>query len=174
MIFFFSSRRRHTRLQGDWSSDVCSSDLVDEVLELDPTGNRPDLFAVYGVAREVAALLGGELLPPPGKEPPQAGDEPVGVGIEDPERCLRFVGRAFRDVAIGESPPWLKARLQHAGVRAISNVVDVTNYVMLALGSPLHAYDLDLLHGGLEARRARKGEQVRTIDGVERTLSEED
>jgi phenylalanyl-tRNA synthetase beta chain len=148
--------------------------LVDEVLDLDPTGNRPDLFAVYGVAREVAALLGGELLPTPGKEPRQEGDEPVGVGIDDPERCLRFVGRAFRDVVIGESPLWLKARLRHAGVRSISNVVDVTNYVMLALGSPLHAYDLDLLHGGLVARRARKGEKVRTLDGVERTLGEED
>ncbi|HEY5694494.1 MAG TPA: phenylalanine--tRNA ligase subunit beta [Gaiellaceae bacterium] len=148
--------------------------LVDEVLDLDPTGNRPDLFAVYGVAREVAALLGGELLPLPGKEPQRDGDEPVGIGIEDPEGCLRFIGRAFREASIGESPPWLKARLRHSGVRAISNVVDVTNYVMLALGSPLHAYDLDLLRGGLVARRAREGEKVRTLDGVERTLSAED
>jgi phenylalanyl-tRNA synthetase beta chain len=148
--------------------------LVDEVLDLDPTGNRPDLFAVYGVAREVAALLGGELLAMPGKEPKRDGDEPVRIGIEDPASCLRFIGRTFRDVAIGESPLWLKGRLRHAGVRAISNVVDVTNYVMLALGSPLHAYDLDLLHGGLVARRARKGEKVRTIDGVERTLDAAD
>jgi phenylalanyl-tRNA synthetase beta chain len=148
--------------------------LVDEVLDLDPTGNRPDLFAVYGVAREVAALLGGELLPMPGKEPQRDGDEALGIGIEDPEGCLRFTGRAFRGASIGESPPWLKARLGRCGVRAISNVVDVTNYVMLALGSPLHAYDLDLLQGGLVARRARKGEKVRTLDGVERTLSTED
>jgi phenylalanyl-tRNA synthetase beta chain len=148
--------------------------LVDEVLDLDPTGNRPDLFAVYGVAREVAALLGGELQPMPGKDPARDGDEPVGVGIEDPEGCLRFIGRIFRDAELGESPLWLKARLRHAGVRSISNVVDVTNYVMLALGSPLHAYDLDLLHGGLVARRARKGEKVRTLDGEERTLSPED
>jgi len=148
--------------------------LVDEVLDLDPTGNRADLFAVYGAAREVAAVLGGELLPLPGEEPRRDGDELVGIGIEDPEGCLRFVGRTFRDVAIGESPLWLKGRLRHAGVRAISNVVDVTNYVMLALGSPLHAYDLDLLHGGLVARRAREGEKVRTLDGVERTLSAED
>ncbi len=148
--------------------------IVDEVLDLEPTGNRPDLFAVYGVAREVAALLGGELRPMPGVDPPQDGDEPVGVGIDDPERCLRFVGRVFRDLVIGESPQWLRARLRHAGVRSISNVVDVTNYVMLALGSPLHAYDRDLLHGGLVARRARKGEKLRTLDGVERTLTEED
>jgi phenylalanyl-tRNA synthetase beta chain len=148
--------------------------LVDEVLDLDPTGNRADLFAVYGVAREVAAVLGGELLPLPGEEPQRDGDEPVGIGIEDPEACLRFIGRTFADVTIGESPLWLKARLRHAGVRSISNVVDVTNYVMLALGSPLHAYDGDLLHGGLVARRAREGEKVRTLDGVERTLAAED
>ena len=148
--------------------------LVDEVLDLEPTGNRPDLFAVYGVAREVAALLGGELLPMPGEEPLRDGEEPAGIGIDDPEGCLRFIGRTFRDVAIGESPPWLKGRLRHAGVRSISNVVDVTNYVMLALGSPLHAYDLDLLEGGLVARRAREGEKLRTLDGTERTLTAED
>jgi phenylalanyl-tRNA synthetase beta chain len=148
--------------------------LVEEVLDLEPTGNRADLFAVYGVAREVAALFGGELRPMPGEEPPQDGDEAVGVGIDDPDGCLRFIGRVFRDVTVGDSPPWLRARLRHAGVRSISNVVDVTNYVMLALGSPLHAYDLDLLRGGLVARRARQGEKVRTLDGVERTLSAED
>jgi phenylalanyl-tRNA synthetase beta chain len=148
--------------------------LVDEVLDLDPTGNRADLFAVYGVAREVAALLGGELLPLPGKEPARDGDEQVGIAIEDPEGCHRFIGRTFRDAAIGDSPLWLKVRLRRAGVRSISNVVDVTNYVMLALGSPLHAYDLDLLHGGLAARRARKGEKVRTLDGEERTLTTAD
>ncbi|HJQ73394.1 MAG TPA: phenylalanine--tRNA ligase subunit beta, partial [Gaiellaceae bacterium] len=148
--------------------------LVDEVIDLEATGNRPDLFAVYGVAREVAALLGGELLPMPGAEPQRDGEEAVSIGIDDPEGCLRFIGRTFRDVATGESPPWLKARLRHAGVRAISNVVDVTNYVMLALGSPLHAYDLDLLRGGLVARRARAGEKLRTLDGVERTLTADD
>jgi phenylalanyl-tRNA synthetase beta chain len=148
--------------------------LVDEVLELEPTGNRPDLLAVYGVAREVAALLDGELAPPPGTDPARDGDEPVGVGIDDFDGCLRFVGRIFRDVAIGESPFWLKARLRASGVRAISNVVDVTNYAMLALGSPLHAYDLDTLRGGLTARRAREGEQLRTLDGAERTLTPDD
>jgi len=148
--------------------------LVEEVLDLEPTGNRADLFAVYGVAREVAALFDGELLPMPGEDPQQDGNEAVGIGIDDPEGCLRFIGRVFRGVELGESPLWLKARLRHAGVRAISNVVDVTNYVMLALGSPLHAYDLDLLRGGLVARHAREGEKVRTLDGVERTLSAED
>ena len=82
------------------------------------------------------------------------------IAIEDPEGCPRYIGRLFRDVAIGESPVWLKARLRAAGVRSISNVVDVTNYVMLALGSPLHAFDFETLHGGTvdrapRARRAR-------------------
>ncbi len=148
--------------------------LVDEVIDLEATGNRADLFAVYGVAREVAAILGGELLPLPGEEPQREGDEPVGIEIEDAGACLRFIGRTFTEVAIGDSPLWLKARLRHAGVRSISNAVDVTNYVMLALGSPLHAYDRDLLHGGLVARWARDGEKVLTLDGVERTLTAED
>jgi phenylalanyl-tRNA synthetase beta chain len=148
--------------------------LVDEMLDVDPTGNRADLFSVYGVAREVAALLGGELEPMPGEDPPRDGDEPVRIAIDDPEGCLRFIGRAIRDVTIGESPLWLKARLRHAGMRSISNIVDVTNYVMLALGSPLHAYDLDRVSGGLVARRAREGEKLLTLDGTERTLAAED
>ncbi|MEN3341837.1 MAG: phenylalanyl-tRNA synthetase beta chain, partial [Actinomycetota bacterium] len=139
--------------------------LVEEVLDVEPTGNRPDLLSVYGIAREVAALLDGELLPVPGGEPGRAGDEPVDVRVEDPDRCPRYVGRLFRDVRIGESPLWLKARLRDAGVRAISNVVDVTNYVMLALGNPLHAFDFDTLHGGrVVVRSARPGEELRTLD----------
>src|SRR2546423_851855 len=125
-------------------------------------------------SRRAAGWRGGELLPMPGEEPQRDGDEAVGIAIDDPDGCLRFIGRICRDVTVGESPLWLKARLRHAGVRAISNVVDVTNYVMLALGSPLHAYDLDLLRGGLVARRAHEGEKVRTLDGVERSLSAED
>jgi phenylalanyl-tRNA synthetase beta chain len=149
--------------------------LVEEVLDVEPTGNRPDLLSVYGIAREVAALLDGELLPVPGGEPGRAGDEPVDVRVEDPDRCPRYVGRLFRDVRIGESPLWLKARLRDAGVRAISNVVDVTNYVMLALGNPLHAFDFDTLHGGrVVVRSARPGEELRTLDGTLRKLDPSD
>jgi len=145
--------------------------LVEQVLDVEPTGNRPDLLSVYGIAREVAALLGGELAPLPGSEPEQAGNEPVAIEIDDLDGCPRYVGRLFRDVAIGESPVWLKARLRAAGVRAISNVVDVTNYVMLALGSPLHVFDFDTLHGGrVIVRRAREGEELRTLDGTLRKL----
>jgi phenylalanyl-tRNA synthetase beta chain len=149
--------------------------LLEEVLEVEPTGNRPDLFAVYGIAREVAALFDGELVPLDPSEPARAGDEPVDVQVEDLDGCPRYIGRLFRDVAIAESPVWLRARLRAAGVRSISNVVDVTNYVMLALGSPLHVFDFDTLHGGrVIVRRARKGEELRTLDGTLRTLDPAD
>ena len=149
--------------------------LVEEILDVDPTGNRVDLLSVYGLAREVAALLGGELAPPPGTDPQPDGGEPVDVRIDDLDGCPRYVGRLFRDVTIAESPLWLKARLRDSGVRAISNVVDVTNYVMLALGNPLHAFDFDTLEGGrVVVRRAKKGERLRTLDGSERELTTDD
>ena len=145
--------------------------LTDTVLELETGHNRPDLLAVYGIAREVAALFDLELAPPPGTDPQPAGDEPVDVAVEDFEGCPRYVGRIFRDVAVGASPLWLKARLAAAGMRPISSVVDVTNYVMLALGNPLHAFDLSTLAGGrIVVRRARPGERLRTLDGVLRDL----
>jgi phenylalanyl-tRNA synthetase beta chain len=149
--------------------------LVEEVLDVEPTGNRPDLFSVYGIAREVAALFDAELVPLDEDDPPRAGDEQVDVRIDDFDGCPRYVGRLFRDVALGESPLWLKARLRNAGVRAISNVVDVTNYVMLALGNPLHAFDFETLHEArIVVRRARSGEQIRTLDGTLRTLDPRD
>jgi phenylalanyl-tRNA synthetase beta chain len=149
--------------------------LGDVVLELETTPNRPDLLAVYGVAREVAAIYDDELSPLPGVEPTQEGDEPVDVSIEDYEGCPRYIGRLFRDVEIASSPPWLKARLVAAGMRPISNVVDVTNYVMHALGNPLHVFDFDTLGGGrIVVRRARKGEEFTSLDGAERKLDPAD
>jgi phenylalanyl-tRNA synthetase beta chain len=149
--------------------------LVDDVLHVEATGNRPDLLSVYGLAREVGALYDLELAPMPGVEPERAGDEPVDVEIEDLEGCPRYIGRLFRDVKIGPSPIWLKARLNSAGMRPISNVVDATNYVMLALGNPLHAFDFAALHGGrIVVRRARPDEKLRTLDGVERDLTPDD
>jgi len=145
--------------------------LADQVLELETGHNRPDLLAVYGLAREVAALLDVELAPPPGDDPPRASDEPLDIAIEDFDACPRYIGRLFRAAAIGPSPVWLKARLLVAGMRPISNVVDVTNYVMLALGNPLHAFDYAKLAGPkIVVRRARPGEKLRTLDGVEREL----
>jgi phenylalanyl-tRNA synthetase beta chain len=145
--------------------------LTDKVLELETGHNRPDLLAVYGIAREVAALLDVELSPLPGEDPPPAADEPLDIAIEDFEACPRYIGRLFRDASMGPSPLWLKARLLAAGMRPISNVVDVTNYVMLALGNPLHAFDYAKLAGpSIVVRRARQGEKLRTLDGVDREL----
>ena len=149
--------------------------LVDDVLHVEATGNRPDLLSIYGLAREVAALYDLELAPPPGVDPDQVGDERVDVEIEDLEGCPRYIGRLFRDVQIGPSPVWLKSRLLAAGMRPISNVVDATNYAMLALGNPLHAFDFASLRGGrIVVRRARPGEKLRTLDGVVRDLTAED
>jgi phenylalanyl-tRNA synthetase beta chain len=145
--------------------------LTEEVLELETGHNRPDLLAVYGIARDVAALYDLELAPPPGSDPARAADEPVDVQIEDYEGCPRYIGRLFRDAKIQPSPVWLKARLLAAGMRPISNVVDVTNYVMLALGNPLHAFDFAKLAGGrIVVRGAKPGEKLRTLDGVDRDL----
>jgi phenylalanyl-tRNA synthetase beta chain len=145
--------------------------LTDTVLQLETSHNRPDLLAIYGIAREVAALYELELAPPPGTDPQRDVDEPVDIAIDDFEACPRYVGRLFRDAKIGPSPVWLRARLLAAGMRPISNVVDITNYVMLALGNPLHAFDYSKLAGGkIVVRRARPGEKLRTLDGVERTL----
>ena len=149
--------------------------LADVVLELEITPNRPDLLAVYGVAREVAALYGAELSPPPGHDPERSGDEAVDVTIEDYDGCPRYIGRLFREVRVQPSPTWLKARLVAAGLRPISNVVDVTNYVMHALGNPLHAFDFDTLAGGrVVVRRAREGEEFTSLDGNLRQLAPED
>ena len=145
------------------------------VLDFESGFNRPDLLSVYGVAREVAALYELELAPPPGVDPAHDGDEPIDVRVDDLERCPRYVGRLFRDVALGESPLWMKAHLLAAGMRPISNVVDVTNYVMLALGNPLHAFDVAKLEEQrVVVRRAAEGERIRTLDGAERVLSGEE
>jgi phenylalanyl-tRNA synthetase beta chain len=149
--------------------------LTDDVLEIDTGFNRPDLASIYGIAREVAAVTGGTLAPPPGRDPDRPDDEAVDVRVEDFVGCPRYVGRLFRGAAIGESPHWMKARLLAAGMRPISNVVDVTNYVMLALGSPLHVFDLTRLdEGRIVVRRARSGEKMRTLDGHERELTPDD
>ncbi len=149
--------------------------LADDVLLVESTGNRADLLSIYGIAREIAALYDLELASPPGTDPAPQSEEPVDITIDDLEGCPRYIGRLFRNVQVGQSPVWLKARLSAAGMRPISNVVDVTNYVMLALGNPLHAFDLKTLAGGkIIVRRAQPGETIRTLDGVDRKLEETD
>ena len=144
-----------------------------DVLELEITPNRPDCLSIYGVAREVHAATGAELAPPPwSSDPGTPGPvDGVAVEVEVPELCPRFTARAFDGVTIAESPPWLKARLMAAGQRPINNVVDITNYVMLLTGQPLHAFDLERVAGGrLVVRAAREGEQIETLDEQVRTL----
>jgi phenylalanyl-tRNA synthetase beta chain len=149
--------------------------IAENVLEIETGFNRPDLTSIYGIAREVAVVADGELAPLPGRDPERAADEPVDVRVEDLEACPRYVGRTFTGAAIAPSPVWMRARLTAAGMRPISNVVDVTNYVMLALGSPLHAFDRTLLgEGRIVVRRAWPGEHMRTLDGNERELTEDD
>ncbi len=146
-------------LQGDW------------LLDLEVNANRPDALSVAGVARDVAARFGvGFALPEvtaPTGGAPSADD--AAVEIVDPAACPRFLARVLRDVKIGPSPAWLANRITQLGMRPISNVVDVSNYVMLELGHPNHAYDLDTVAGRrLRVRFARDGESLVTLDDIER------
>ena len=150
--------------------------ILVEVLELEITPNRPDCLGVYGVARELHAATGAPLAAEPwGTDPGSAGALAAAqVEVLCPDLCPRFTARAFEDVTIGPSPLWLKARLTAAGQRPINNVVDITNYVMLATGQPLHAFDLDRVAGRhLTVRRAADGERVETLDGQTRELDGE-
>jgi phenylalanyl-tRNA synthetase beta chain len=153
--------------------------VSETVLELEITPNRPDCLSVFGVAREVHAVTGAPLADAPwAVDAEPSGDDHVSdhasVRVEVPALCPRFTARAFEDVTIGPSPLWLKARLIAAGQRPINNVVDITNYVMLLTGQPLHAFDLDEVPGGeIIVRAAKPGERMTTLDDVERTLDAE-
>ncbi|MFL5870646.1 MAG: phenylalanine--tRNA ligase subunit beta [Solirubrobacterales bacterium] len=153
--------------------------ISEAVLELALNPNRVDCMGVYGVAREVHAITGAELARAPWLDdaaPSPEGNvvELASVRVEVPELCPRFTARAFVDVSIGPSPAWMRARLIAAGMRPISNVVDITNYVMLMTAQPLHAFDLDKVPGGeIIVRTARDGETMTTLDGVERRFDSE-
>jgi phenylalanyl-tRNA synthetase beta chain len=146
--------------------------IATDVLELEITPNRPDCLGVYGVAREVHAATGAPLGPAPWAEDPGSAGALAGIEVAvETARCPRFTARVFEDVTIGPSPTWLKARLMAAGQRPISNVVDITNYVMLLTGQPLHAFDLDRVAGGrLVVRDGRPGDELETLDGERRAL----
>jgi phenylalanyl-tRNA synthetase beta chain len=151
--------------------------LEDVLLEVNVTPNRPDALSHVGIAREVAAALGAKVrMPAPrlAEQGAPAGDA-VKVRIEAPDRCARYAARVVEGVKIGPSPAWLARRLEACGVRSISNVVDATNFVLLELGHPLHAFDLDKVAGReIVVRTARAGEKLVTLDGKERALSTED
>ena len=146
--------------------------LDDVILEFELTANRADCFSVIGIAREGAALTGKSLRMPTIEVKETAGvraADLVSIHIDDKELCHRFSARVLRDVKVAPTPAWMVDRLRGAGIRSINNVVDVTNFVMLELGQPLHAYDYDRIAGHtLTARRARAGEQLHTLDDSNR------
>lgn len=147
----------------------------DVVFDLSITPNRPDAMSVLGIARDLAAHFGLTLRLPDSALHTSPGKPSIEVGIDDPTGCFRFVIREMQGVAIGPSPFWMRHRLRVSGMRPISNAVDVTNYVMLELGHPLHAFDVERIDGTqLTIRRAEQGETLVTLDDVERELTSED
>jgi len=148
--------------------------LDDVIMELELTPNRGDCMCMLGVAREVAALLQKPLKMPAvqlSEIPPRPEDQ-VQVDIDDADLCRRYVARLLKNVKIGPSPDWMQQRLRAAGVRPISNVVDVTNYVMMEMGQPMHAFDYNKLKDGhIIVRRAAVGETIVSLDKVERKLA---
>ncbi|MDQ7844097.1 MAG: phenylalanine--tRNA ligase subunit beta [Armatimonadota bacterium] len=147
----------------------------DAVFDLEIAANRGDLMSLLGVARELAAAAGTRVRPPAVRvveSGPPLG-ELTGVEVTDPVRCPRFTARMLVEARVGPSPSWLARRLEACGIRSINNIVDVTNYVMLETGQPMHAFDYDRLAGGrLVVRPARPGERLVTLDGVDRVLDE--
>ena len=157
----------------------------DVVYDLEVTPNRPDLNSVIGIAREIAAVTGNALRIPTfdiqtiRERSTVSTENCVAVRIEDAELCPRYTARVIKGVKIGPSPDWLKSTLEKVGIRSISNVVDVTNYVMLETGQPLHAFDYHLIAKSADGkptivvRRAAAGEKFKTLDNQERTLTNE-
>ena len=148
----------------------------DTTVEFEITSNRPDCMSVIGLARETAATFGKELKV---KKPEFKGidgdiNEMLKVKIHNTDLCKRYIGAVVKNVKIGPSPRWMRERLRASGVRPINNFVDITNYVMLEYGRPMHAFDLRYVEGAeINVRNAKQGEKITTLDGIERELSEE-
>jgi len=141
-------------------------DLDDTLFTLKLTPNRADCLSILGVAREVAALTGAPLSVPTAKAVPVTVDDRIPVAIQAPELCGRFAGRVIRGVnARAATPAWMKTRLERAGQRSVSALVDISNYVMLELGRPSHVFDLDKIRGNIEVRWAREGESLELLNG---------
>ena len=140
------------------AGDVC--------IDVDLTPNRGDCLSVVGIAREVAVLNALDVQPVPDSPVVQATDEGIDIQLEAPADCPRYAGRVIRDIdPNARTPLWMRERLRRSGLRAISPVVDVTNYVMVELGQPMHAFDLDTLEGGIRVRRGKAGESLELLDG---------
>jgi phenylalanyl-tRNA synthetase beta chain len=148
--------------------------MGDTILDLDITPNRPDCLSVIGIAREIAALTGQKVRLPKDDyaESTTTIDSQIAVEIADPDLCPRYSASLVRGIKIGSSPPWMQQRLITAGMRPINNIVDITNYVMLEYGEPLHAFDYEQIRGKkIIVRRAKKNEVMVTLDGNKRALA---
>ncbi|MFW5636914.1 MAG: phenylalanine--tRNA ligase subunit beta [Thermodesulfobacteriota bacterium] len=148
--------------------------LHDPVIEIDLTPNRPDCLSLLGIAREVAAIQGNRVTYPEARLSENAGEitGKTSVTIEDPDHCPRYAARMVEGITIGPSPFWLQDRLLSVGLRPINNIVDITNFVMMETGQPLHAFDFDHLEEHrIVVRTANEGEKFTTLDGKERTLA---
>jgi len=151
----------------------------DTVLDIEITPNRADCLSVIGIAREIKAIFGVKLKKPAFNIQKELKEPNFKISISNPSACFRYAGRILRNVKVAQSPEWLKKRLEASGIRLINNVVDVTNYVLLEYGHPLHAFDLDLLEGG-EIRVGTPADfgmdevEITTLDGVKRKVSSED
>ena len=146
----------------------------DKIIEVEVTANRPDWLSYIGVAREVAAITGRKLMIPLVKKPEiKAKKVEIKIRVEEKELCPKYTARVIRNVKVGESPAWLKARLEAMGLRPVNNIVDITNFCLFETGEPMHAFDLDKISGGeVFVKRAKKGEKITAIDGVERALED--
>ena len=150
--------------------------INDTTVEFEITSNRPDCLSVLGLAREAAATFGKELHMPEVKIENETGDinELLSVEVKNPTLCRRYVARMIKNIKVAPSPRWMRERLRASGVRPINNLVDITNYVMLEYGQPMHAFDYKYLAGNkIVVRNAEEGESIMTLDGVERKLSPE-
>lgn len=153
--------------------------LEEEILDFEITSNRPDCLSIEGLGRETAISLNTEFKNPRQnlsemKVENQSEMEGIHVDITAPDLCYRYIARVVKDVKVGESPEWLKRRLEACGVRSINNIVDITNYVMLELGQPMHAFDINSINGKhINVRRATNGEKITTLDDQERILDED-
>jgi phenylalanyl-tRNA synthetase beta chain len=144
----------------------------DVVMDIEVTSNRPDAMGMVGMAREASAILDRPFIWQLVKSLKTAKGESVPVKISAKKACFRFMSARIEGVAVKQSPWWMKRRLMSAGIRPISNIVDITNYVMLELGQPMHVYDAERLTGGLETRFARAGEKIKALDGKDYTLED--
>ena len=149
--------------------------LDDQVFELSLTPNRGDCLSVQGVAREAAVLTGNQLKDIAVSPVKPTAKSSLKVSLDAPQACARFTGRVIQNIDMAaKTPDWMKEKLRRSGVRSLNLIVDITNYVMLEMGQPMHAYDLDKLQGGLSARMAKKKEKLKLLDGSEITLDTKD